>query len=179
MTTSERVRSGPLIAVLASAGVLGALTQTLVVPLIAELPAIFDTTPSNASWIITVTLLTGAVSTTVIGRLGDLYGKRKILLISAAPLIVGSIVCALSASVLPMIVGRGLQGLSTGMIPLAISLLHDVLPHDRVHGGVALMSASMGIGAALGLPLAAAVAQYANWRVLFWLVALLAPSRQS
>lgn len=167
-------RTGPLVAVLAFAGIVASLTQTLVVPLIAELPKIFDTTASNTSWVITVTLLTGAVSTPVAGKLGDMFGKRRMILISLIPLILGSILCAAAASVVPMIAGRGLQGLATGLVPLSISLLKDLIPPQRLHGAIALMSSSMGIGGALGLPIAAAVAQYTNWRTLFWAVAIVA-----
>jgi len=104
----------------------------------------------------------------VAGRLGDLFGKRRMIVLLLLPLILGSVLCAVATSVLPMIVGRGLQGLSAGMIPLGISLLNDVLPREKVGTAIALMSASLGIGGALGLPLAAAVAEYTNWRMLFW-----------
>ena len=87
---------------------------------------------------------------------------------------IGSLVCALSTSVVPMIVGRGLQGMGMGMIPLGIALLRDVLPAEKLSGSIALVSASMGIGGAIGLPLAAAVAQYADWQLLFWGSAALA-----
>ncbi|WP_414706431.1 MFS transporter [Rhodococcus pyridinivorans] len=70
-------------------------------------------------------------------------------------------------------IGRGLHGVGVGLIPLGISLLRDVLPYDRLHSAVALMSASMGVGGALGLPASAAVAQYVHWRFLFWGVAVL------
>ncbi|WAH97417.1 MFS transporter [Arthrobacter sp. MMS18-M83] len=159
---------------LAFSGIVASLTQTLVVPLIAELPKIFDTTASNTSWVITVTLLAGVVSTPVAGKLGDMFGKRRMILISLIPLILGSILCAVAVSVVPMIIGRGLQGLATGLVPLGISLLKDLLPPQRLHGAIALMSSSMGIGGALGLPIAAAVAQYTNWRTLFWAVAVVA-----
>lgn len=147
------------------------LTQTLVVPLIGQLPAILNTTASNSSWVITITLLTGAVATPVVGRLGDMYGKRRMLLICTVPLVLGAIVCALSSSLLPMLLGRGMQGLGVGLIPLGISLLRDVIPAERLHSSIALMSASMGIGGALGLPVAAAVAENTSWRVLFWATA--------
>ncbi|MCK0091130.1 MFS transporter [Rhodococcus sp. HNM0563] len=167
------VRPSLLVGVLAFTGIAGALTQTLVVPLIGQLPVMLDTTASNASWVITITLLTGAVATPVIGRLGDTYGKRRMLLICTVPLILGAIMCALSSSLLPMLLGRGLQGLGVGLIPLGISLLRDVLPPERLHSSIALMSASMGIGGALGLPVAAAVAENTSWRVLFWATAVL------
>ncbi|MFE4368335.1 MFS transporter [Streptomyces sp. NPDC056835] len=167
-------RSGGVVATLALAGTTAAIMQTLVTPLIAELPQILHTTPSNATWVITTTLLVAAVCVPVVGRLGDLIGKRRMLLVCSVPLIVGSVVCALSSSVVPMIIGRGLQGMGMGMVPLGIALLRDVVPAEKLSSSIALVSASMGIGGGLGLPIAAAVAQYANWRVLFWGSAVLA-----
>jgi MFS family permease len=169
-------RSGAVVAALALAGTVAAIMQTLVTPLIADMPQILDTTPSNAAWVVTVTLLVAGVCVPVSGRLGDLVGKRRMLLVCAVPLVVGSVVCALASSVLPMIIGRGLQGMGMGMVPLGIALLRDVVPQEKLSGSIALVSASMGIGGAIGLPLAAAVAQYADWRVLFWGAAVLALS---
>ncbi|MCL7377759.1 MFS transporter [Streptomyces sp. 35G-GA-8] len=167
-------RSGGVVATLALAGTTAAIMQTLVTPLIAELPQILSTSPSNATWVITTTLLVAAVCVPVVGRLGDLIGKRRMLLACSVPLIAGSVVCALSSSVVPMIIGRGLQGMGMGMVPLGIALLRDVVPAQKLSSSIALVSASMGIGGGLGLPIAAAVAQYANWRVLFWGSAVLA-----
>ncbi|MBQ0851149.1 MFS transporter [Streptomyces sp. NPDC057621] len=163
-----------VIATLAFAGTTAAIMQTLVTPLIADLPQILHSSPSNTAWVITVTLLVAAVCVPVTGRLGDLLGKRRMLLACSVPLIVGSVVCALSSSVVPMIVGRGLQGMGMGMVPLGIALLRDVVPAEKLSSSIALVSASMGIGGGLGLPIAAAVAQYASWRVLFWGSAVLA-----
>ncbi|WP_329415809.1 MFS transporter [Streptomyces sp. NBC_00704] len=167
-------RPGAVIATLAFAGTTAAIMQTLVTPLIAELPQILHTSSSNAAWVITVTLLVAAVCVPVVGRLGDLVGKRRMLLACSVPLIAGSVVCALASDVVTMIVGRGLQGMGMGMVPLGIALLRDVVPTEKLSGSIALVSASMGIGGAIGLPLAAAVAQYADWRVLFWGSAVLA-----
>ncbi|MFE7355428.1 MFS transporter, partial [Streptomyces sp. NPDC057543] len=161
-------RTGGVVATLALAGITAAIMQTLVTPLIAELPQILHTSPSNAAWVITVTLLAGAICVPISGRLGDLIGKRRMLLACSVPLVAGSLVCALASSVVPMIIGRGLQGMGMGMVPLGIALLRDVVPAEKLSSSIALVSASMGIGGGLGLPIAAAVAQYANWRVLFW-----------
>ncbi|MFJ1545038.1 MFS transporter [Streptomyces sp. NPDC088246] len=167
-------RANGVIATLAFAGIVAAIMQTLVTPLIAELPQILHTSSANTAWVITVTLLVGAVCVPVTGRLGDLLGKRRMLLACSVPLIAGSVVCALASSVVPMIVGRGLQGMGMGMVPLGIALLRDVVPAEKLSSSIALVSASMGIGGGLGLPIASAVAQYANWRVLFWGSAVLA-----
>ncbi|MGW8884913.1 MFS transporter [Streptomyces sp. NPDC055749] len=173
VSSKPDVRHGRVVGVLALAGIVAAIMQTLVVPLIGDLPKLLDTSASNASWVITATLLSAAVATPVAGRLGDMYGKRRMLLVSTVPLVLGSVVCALASSVVPMIVGRGLQGLGMGVVPLGISLLRDVLPAERLGAAIALMSASMGVGGALGLPFSAAVAEHASWRVLFWVAAAL------
>lgn len=168
MNPAPTAAPGRVIATLALAGITAAMTQTLVTPLLPQLPRILDTTPGNAAWVITVTLLVAAVCVPVSGRLGDLLGKRTMLLACAGPLFAGSVLCALSSTVVPMIIGRGLQGMGMGMVPLGVALLRDVVPKERLSSSIALVSASLGIGGALGLPLASAVAQYASWRALFW-----------
>ncbi len=160
-------------AVLAFTGTVAAIMQTLVTPLISQLPQLLHTTASNASWVITATLLSAAVFVPISGRLGDLLGKRTMLIASCVPLLLGSVLCAVADSVVPMIVGRALQGMGMGLVPIGISLLRDVLPAERLGSAIALVSASMGIGGGLGLPIAAGVADYASWRVLFWGTAVL------
>lgn len=166
--SAPSARSGAIVATLAAAGIVASLMQTLVVPLIGTLPQLLGTSTGNASWVITATLLTGAVATPVIGRLGDLLGKRRLLLTCVAMLVAGSLVCALSDSLAPMVAGRALQGVGMGIVPLGISTMRDVVPPERLGTSVALMSSSLGIGGALGLPLSAAIAEKTDWHVLFW-----------
>lgn len=163
----QTASSTVITAVLAAAGITSSLTQTLVIPLIGQLPALFHTQPSLSAWAVTVTLLTGAVGMPILGKLADSYGKRRMLLVALVPLVIGSLICAAAPNIAVLIVGRALQGIATGMVPLGISLLHDILPTEKVGTAIALMSSSMGIGGALGLPAAAAVIQYINWRGLF------------
>ena len=131
---------GVLIAVLAAAGISVSLMQTLMIPLIPELPTLLHTTPDNASWAITVTLLTAAVTTPVFGRLGDMYGPKPMLIVCAATLTVGSLIAAVTSSLLPFIIGRGLQGFGIPIIPLAISVLRAAIPADRVGSAMGLIS---------------------------------------
>ncbi|ASO20741.1 MFS family permease [Actinoalloteichus hoggarensis] len=166
-------RTNVVVSVLAMAGIVVALMQTLVIPLIPELPRLLDATTSDASWVITATLLSAAVATPTVGRLGDMYGKRRMLLVSLILLVAGSVIGALSNTLAPMIVGRVLQGLAAGVIPLGISIMRDELPAERLGAATALMSASLGVGGALGLPTAALLAEYTDWHVLFWASALL------
>ncbi|MFG1706249.1 MFS transporter [Nonomuraea sp. M3C6] len=164
-------RSGAIISVLAAAGITVSLMQTLIVPLIASLPTLLHTAPANAFWAITATLLAGAVAMPVAGRLGDLYGKRRVMVASALLLAIGSLVCAPANSLIPMVIGRALQGLGMGVIPLGIAIMRDVLPPQRLGAAIGLMSSSLGVGGALGLPAAALVAQYVSWHALFWAAA--------
>jgi MFS family permease len=157
-----------IVVVLASCGLVASFMQTLVVPLIPAFPQLLDASTADASWVVTVTLLAAAVITPVSGRLGDLYGKRRVLLASLAVLVAGSVLSALTSSLALMVAGRGLQGCAMGVIPLGISIMRDELPAERVSGAISLMSATLGVGGAIGLPLAAVVAQNTDWHVLFW-----------
>lgn len=171
--TRRSASGGLLIAVLAAAGISVSLMQTLMIPLIPQLPALLGTSPANASWAITATLLTGAVATPVLGRLGDMYGPKRILVLCAAMLFAGSLIAATTTSLIPLVIGRGLQGFGAPVIPLGISVLRSALPAERVGSAMGLMSASLGVGGALGLPLSAVIAEHFNWHALFWCSAFL------
>ncbi|MFC5827518.1 MFS transporter, partial [Nonomuraea insulae] len=138
--------SRAVVPVLAFAGIVVALMQGMIIPLIPQLPRFLSATPSDATWAITATLLAGAVATPVVGRLGDMYGKRRMLLISLSLLVAGSVICALSDTLAPMVAGRVLQGLALGVIALGISIMRDELPLERLGSATALMSASLGVG---------------------------------
>ncbi|MCI2415916.1 MFS transporter [Saccharopolyspora sp. K220] len=168
---SRSPRTNTVVLVLALGGIVVSLMQTLVIPLVPMLPALLSASASDATWAITATLLAGAVATPVVGRLGDMYGKRRMLLVSLGLLVAGSAVCGLSSTLAPMVVGRALQGLAAGVIPLGISIMRDELPAERLGSATALMSASLGVGGALGLPAAAFLAERADWHVLFWTAA--------
>ncbi|WP_405908955.1 MULTISPECIES: MFS transporter [unclassified Streptomyces] len=172
-TTEQPTRrpSGAIVPVLAFAGIVVAVMQTLLVPVIKDLPELLGTSPSNATWVLTSTLLAGAVATPIMGRLGDLYGKRRMLLLSLSVMVVGSLIAGFTSQLLVMIVGRSLQGFAMGAIPLGIGLMRDMLPREKLGKAMALMSSSIGVGGGLALPLAAVVAQHADWHALFFLAA--------
>ncbi|MDH6438288.1 EmrB/QacA subfamily drug resistance transporter [Streptomyces sp. SAI-144] len=171
--SSAPPKPNAVVAVLALAGIVVSLMQTLVIPIVPELPKLLNAEPSDTAWAVTATLLAAAVATPVVGRLGDMFGKRRMLLLSIVLLVSGSLVCGLADSLVPMIVGRALQGLAAAVVPLGISIMRDALPADRLAGSTALMSASLGVGGALGLPAAAFIADNWNWHILFWVSAAL------
>lgn len=146
---------------------------TLAVPIQAQLPELLGEPREATAWVVTITLLTSAVVTPIAGRLGDLFGKRNIILVLLAALIAGNVLAATSTNLTVLLVGRALQGLMSGVIPLGIAVLRDHLPAKRVGGAVALISGSFGFGAALGLPISAFIAESMDWHALFWTAALL------
>jgi len=171
VTTSTRPASGnPVVAVvvLCFGGLCAALTQTLVIPIQSELPDLLGTSAANAAWVVTVTLLAGAVAMPVAGRLADLFGKQRVLVASAAILLTGSLVCALSDTLVPVLAGRALQGLAMGFIPVGISLMREITPPRLTATAMAAMSATLGVGGAIGLPLSAWIVQSGDWHALFW-----------
>ncbi|MCH5676022.1 MFS transporter [Streptomyces gilvus] len=165
---SAAPRAKAVVAVLALGGIVVSLMQTLVIPIVPELPKLLNAPASDTAWAVTATLLAAAVAVPMMGRLGDMYGKRRLLLTSLVLLVAGSVTAALSDSLTPMIIGRALQGAAGGVIPLGISIMRDELPAERLGSATAMMSASLGVGAALGLPAAALIADNFDWHVLFW-----------
>ena len=149
-----------------------ALAQSVLIPVLSILPADLDTSASNVSWLLTSTLLVAAVSVPIMGRLGDMYGKRRMLLVAIGALVVGSLMTSFTDNIGLLIAGRAIQGASSAAIPLGISLLATVMPRERVGSSIALISAMLGVGGSLGLPLAGFVAEHADFHVLFWITGL-------
>lgn len=171
---SRHSRALITVVVLCFGGLSVSLTQTLVIPIQGELSTLLHTSPGNAGWVVTITLLVAAVTMPISGRLGDMFGKPAVLMTSVGILLAGSVVCALSSSLAPMLVGRGLQGAAMGFIPVAIALIREVVPPDMANTGIAAMSATLGVGGAIGLPLAAWVVQTFDFHALFWMAAIFA-----
>ena len=141
------------VVVLCFGGLTASLTQTLLIPIQGELGLLLGSSQANAAWVITITLLAAAVAMPVAGRLADLFGKQRVLVASAGLLLFASIVCALSDSLAPMLVGRAMQGLAMGFIPVGISLMREITPPHLTGTAIAAMSATLGVGGAIGLPL--------------------------
>ncbi|MFJ3800053.1 MFS transporter [Streptomyces sp. NPDC090088] len=165
---TQTARSRLMVGVLAFCVLIVAVMQTLVIPLLPHVPALTHSTPTAASWLVTVTLLTGCVCTPVFGRIGDMYGKRKIVLTSMCLLTVGSVLCAVSSQIALLIAGRAFQGAALAIVPLGISIMRDELAPERVLRSVALMSSTLGIGATIGLPVTAVVIENFDWHTIFW-----------
>ncbi len=153
----------------AAAGLMVSLSLSLLIPVLPRLAVELHTSATSAEWLLTATLLTGAIAVPVLGRLGDLYGKKRMLVVSLVAFLAGSLICACTSDIGVLIAGRAVAGLSVAAIPLGISLVGTVLPDRRAGSGIALISAMLGVGSALGLPLAGVIAEHADYHVLFWI----------
>ncbi|GAA3613601.1 MFS transporter [Kineosporia mesophila] len=154
-----------------TAALVVSLSQSILIPVLGELPQKLDTSVSNVQWLLTSTLLVAAVAVPLMGRLGDMFGKRRLLLVSVGSLVAGSLLTALTSNITLLIVGRAIQGLSAAAIPLGVSLLSALVPREKAGTAIATVSAMLGVGGALGLPLAALIAEHADFHVLFWITA--------
>jgi MFS family permease len=151
---------------------MAALSQTLVLPVLPTIASDIDASTTEAQWLLTSTLLVAAISVPILGRVADIFGRRLVLVLSLGALGAGSLLAALTSNPEVMIAGRAISGLSAAAIPLGISLLASVLPAERKASATALISAMLGVGGALGLPLAGVIADNADYHVLFWIGAV-------
>lgn len=170
-----RARSAVLtIAVLAMAGVVVSIMQAVVIPLIPDLPSLLHVPPEDASWVITATLLAGVVATPSLSRLADMYGKRRMMLVSLVALLLGSTIGAITTALIPVVFARSLQGFALALMPISVSIMRDELPPERLRSGVAMVGATLGIGVAIGLPLSGLIYSHFGWHAIFWVSALAA-----
>jgi EmrB/QacA subfamily drug resistance transporter len=151
------------------AGVSFALLQSLVAPALREIQLSLDTSTAGVAWILTGYLLSASVATPIAGRLGDIHGKRRVLVITLAALAVGTLVAALATSIQVMIIGRLIQGLGGAVFPLAFGIIRDEFPAEQVPVGIALISAILGFGGGLGIVLAGPITEHLSYHWLFWL----------
>ncbi len=159
---------------LAIAGLVVSVMQTLALPLLPEFMRAFHTSVSAVTWVFTATLLAGAVATPLLSRFGDMYGKKKMILIAMALLVAGSVFCAVSGSLAVLVAGRALQGVSSAMIPLAIGVIRDTFPRERITTAIGIVSATLGVGGGLGMLVTGIIAEHTtSYRPVFWISAVL------
>lgn len=151
------------------------IQQSAVLPLLPRLQSELSASVTAVSWTFTISMLVGAVATPLFSRFGDMYGRRRMLLISFALLLAGSVIAGLSTSLPMLLVGRVVQGFSVAVIPLAIGVVRGVLPREKLATGIGTISATIGIGSGVGLVLSGVIAQYTTgFRAVFWVIAGLA-----
>jgi EmrB/QacA subfamily drug resistance transporter len=162
--------------VLLLAGISFALSQTLVIPALPDISREVDASPEAASWILSGFLLSASVATPIVGKLGDVFGKGRVLTIVLLLFSLGGVVCALASSIAVVIAGRVIQGVAGGVFPLAFGIVRDTFPPKKMATGLGLVSAIIGIGAGIGLPLSGVIADNLGVPWLFWISLIAVPA---
>ena len=157
-----------ILAILSLGGISYALLQSLVVPALPEFQQSLQASESAVGWMLTAFLLSASITTPIIGRLGDMYGKDRLLMIVLVTLAVGTLISAVASSLSLLLLGRVIQGVGAGVFPLAFSIVRDELPHERVPGALGLVSSLLGVGAGAGVVLAGIITQHLSYHWLFW-----------
>ena len=166
--TPERQHYNVTFALLAVAATTFALLQSLVAPALLTIQHDLHTSTSGAAWILTAYLLSASVMTPIAGRLGDMFGKKRTLVVVLVVLGLGTAVAGVASSIGPMIVARVIQGAGGAIFPLAFAIIRDEFPRERIPHGIAMISAILGIGGGLGIVLAGPIVQHLSYHWLFW-----------
>src|SRR5436190_920862 len=156
-------------AILAIAGIAFALLQSLVAPALRTIQTDLHTTTTAVAWLFTGYLLAASIATPIVGRLGDMFGKKRMLVVTLAIVAVGLLVAALATSIGVLILGRVIQGAGGAIFPLAFAIIRDEFPRERIPTGIALISALLGVGGGLGIILAGPIIAHLSYHWLFWL----------
>jgi EmrB/QacA subfamily drug resistance transporter len=165
---SERTSPNVTLAVLALGSLAYAMLSSLVIPALPTMMRDLHTNETGVTWLITAYLLAASVGTAVLGRLGDMYGKERLLMWTLVILAFGTLISAVATTLALQIVGRFIQGSAGGIFPLAFGIVRDEFPRERVAGGIGLLSAILGVGGGVGIVLSGVVVENLDYHWLFW-----------
>ena len=167
--SEDRTHPNVTLAVLALGGIAYAMLSSLVVPALPTMQKELGATETGITWLLTAYLLAASVGTSIIGRLGDMYGKERLLLWTLVVLIFGTLLAAVATSLPLLIAARFIQGVGGGIFPLAFGIVRDEFPAEKVAGGIGLLSAILGVGGGVGIILSGVIVQNLDYHWLFWL----------
>jgi EmrB/QacA subfamily drug resistance transporter len=166
---SESIHPTLILLVLSLAGLAYAVLSSAVIPALPSFQHSLHTSETGVTWLLTGFLVSASVGTAIIGRLGDMFGKERLLLWTLMVLAAGTLLAAVSQSLGMLIFARVVQGVAGGIFPLAFSIARDEFPEDKVAGSIGLMSSILGIGAGAGLVVGALIDEHLGWHWLFWI----------
>jgi predicted MFS family arabinose efflux permease len=149
-------------------GMVVSVISSLGAPLIPGIATTFGTSVGSAQWSLTLTLLLGAVSAPVVGRLGDGPHRRTVLLGCLAAVSFGGVLAATASSLPALLVGRALQGLGLAIMPLSMAAARDALDPERARRTIAALSVIGAVGIGLGYPVTGVIARYFDVSAAFW-----------
>lgn len=145
------------------------LLQSLIVPVLERIRVELGTDQATVTWVLTAYLLSAAISTPLVGRLGDAVGKKRMLVIALVALSAGSFAAALAPSVGWMVAARVVQGVGGGVMPLAFGIIRDEFPPERRSGALSVIAALAAVGFGVGIVIGGPIVAGLGYRWLFWL----------
>src|SRR5487761_2326520 len=146
-----------------------ALLQSLVIPVLTTVAKELHTSQDAVTWVLTAYLLSASIMTPILGRVGDMFGKKWVFVGTLDALAVGSVLAAVAPNLAVMIVARVIQGVAGGMLPLGFGIIRDEFPAEKVAGAVGVLAALTAVGGSLGIVLAGRIVDALGWRWLVWL----------
>ncbi|MEW9527565.1 MFS transporter [Microbispora sp. NPDC049125] len=155
--------------VLAAAAAAFSTLQSLVSPVLPTIQHDLHTSQSTVTWVLTAWLLSASVATPLMGRIGDMIGKERTLLVALAAIALGCLVAALAPNIGVLIIGRVIQGLGGAVFPVSFGIVRDEFPPARVSSAIGGLSAVIAVGGGLGIVLAGPIVGALGWRWLFWI----------
>lgn len=155
--------------VLSLAAMTYALAQTTLLPALPEFIEVFHSDAGSVAWTFTAFLVAAAVFTPLFGRLGDMFGRRRVLVLALATFAAGNAIAALGSSLEVVVIGRVLQGTAGGIFPLCFGIIRDEFPADRVRSNIGLISATAGLGSGVGLIIGGLVVDHLSYHWVFWI----------
>ncbi len=164
---SERTARSLLLPALVYTALTSAIVSSLGMLLVPTIAEELSVSVSSAQWMLTINLLVGAVATPIMGRLSDGPHKKRLLFVSLATILVGSVLAACAPNFTVFLIGRALQGLSYGIVPVTIALARRYLAEDTVRVGISSLSVTVSTGLGIGYPLTGILASAAGFRAAF------------
>ena len=159
-----------IVIILSSVATMVLYAETMLVPAIPDLINDFNISYSTSSWILTTYLITGAVMTPIVGKLSDIYGKKKILLIVMLFYTTGVSIAGFSTNIDFMLLARGFQGVGLSMFPIAFSIVRAQFPREKIAIGQGIITSMYGGGAVIGLSIGGTIIQHYSWHATFFTI---------
>lgn len=170
MRSSATVHPGVLVSGLSLVVLTVAVLQTAVVPVLGVIGSQLGASAVAVSWAVTANLLAAIAATPLLGRLADMYSKKRVLLGVLIVVLIGSVLAAVTSSLALLIVARVLQGASYALYPICVAVLREQLPPGRLAGAMSVMSGTLGFGGGVGLVVVGLLMSgNADYHRVFWL----------
>lgn len=170
--TSEKIQASTWItlAILGSTILITMYGETMLLPAMGDIISDFSISYSTSSWILTAYLIAGAVMTPIAGKLSDIYGKKKLVLIVFVIYIVGIVLGGLSNNIYLLLASRVIQGMGISMFPIAFGIIRDQFPLQKLAIGVGIFSSMFAAGSVVGIDIGGSIIQNFGWRSTFFTI---------